>query len=94
MIEQILDTSFGDANLDGVFNSQDLVMVFQAGEYEDSTERNSTWESGDWNGDGEFDSADIILAFQRGQYVSAATSLQTVANRLAATTIQHRERNR
>ena len=35
MIEGILGTTYGDANLDGVFNSQDLVAVFQVGEYED-----------------------------------------------------------
>ena len=68
MVEQILGTSYGDSNLDGVFNSQDLVQVFQAGEYRDGIQGNSTWDSGDWNGDGEFDSADIILAFQRSTY--------------------------
>ena len=58
----------GDANRDGLFNSSDLVQVFQRGEYEDGIENNSTWESGDWNGDLEFDSSDMVMAFQTGLY--------------------------
>lgn len=54
----------GDSNRDGVFNSSDLVLVFQAGEYEDEIDGNSTFEEGDWNGDGDFDSADLVFAFQ------------------------------
>lgn len=45
---------FGDANLDGQFDSQDLTLVFQAGEYEDLVDGNSGWADGDWNADGEF----------------------------------------
>jgi hypothetical protein len=62
----------GDANLDGGFDSQDLVRVFQTGEYEDGTLGNSSWAEGDWNGDGEFDSRDLVRAFQAGSYRSAA----------------------
>jgi hypothetical protein len=58
----------GDANDDGVFNSSDLVQVFQAGEYEDDILHNSTYGEGDWNRDGEFDSADLVHAFQAGIY--------------------------
>jgi hypothetical protein len=58
----------GDANDDGVFNSSDLVQVFQAGEYEDRILRNSSYEEGDWNGDGEFDSSDLVVAFQTGVF--------------------------
>lgn len=67
-IEQIANTYLGDANLDGEFNSTDLVEVFQAAEYEDGIRGNSTWESGDWNADGEFNSADLVTAFQQGGY--------------------------
>lgn len=63
---------FGDANLDGVFNSSDLILVFSSGEYQDSRSGNSTWSEGDWNCDGEFDSTDLIWAFQGGAYESAA----------------------
>jgi hypothetical protein len=61
-------TSFGDANLDGEFNSGDLVTVFQAGEYEDAVEDNSGWADGDWDGDGDFTSGDLVLAFKDGGY--------------------------
>jgi secreted trypsin-like serine protease len=62
---------YGDANLDGIFNSSDLVQVFQYGEYEDQLSGNSEWSNGDWNGDGEFDSADLIAAFQGNEYSAA-----------------------
>jgi hypothetical protein len=68
----------GDSNRDGVFSSSDLILVFQAGEHEDSIAGNSTFEEGDWNRDGEFDSADLVLAFQKGNYVSAAKFAATV----------------
>jgi hypothetical protein len=64
----------GDANRDGVFNSSDLVQVFQAGEYEDGIQKNSTWEEGDWNGDSEFDTSDLVLAFQTGRYTPAGVA--------------------
>lgn len=68
LIHEGLNTYFGDANLDGEFNSGDLVDVFQAGEYEDGVEANSSWDSGDWNGDGEFDTGDLVRAFQDGGF--------------------------
>ena len=58
----------GDSNGDGFFNTSDLVMVFQAGEFEDGTPSNSTFEEGDWNGDGDFDTGDLVLAFQAGNF--------------------------
>lgn len=62
------DTPAGDTNLDGHFNSADLVRVFQAGEYEDEVFANSSWDEGDWNGDKEFNSSDLIAAFINGEY--------------------------
>lgn len=64
----IRGTFFGDANLDGQFNSADLVTVFQSGQYEDGIPGNSGWTEGDWNGDGEFSSSDLVKAFQDGGY--------------------------
>jgi hypothetical protein len=58
----------GDANLDGTFDSQDLVSVFQSNHYEDEIRLNSRWADGDWNGDGEFDSSDLVRAFQIGGF--------------------------
>lgn len=58
----------GDANLDGQFDSADMVAVFQSGEYEDGDLKNSGWATGDWNGDKEFNTEDFVLAFQDGGY--------------------------
>ena len=66
-----LNTHIGDANLDGQFDSTDLVAVFQAGEYDDAIAENSTWVDGDWNCDAEFTSRDFVFAFQDGSYVRA-----------------------
>jgi hypothetical protein len=71
LIEGLLPTSFGDSNLDGIFNSSDMILVFQSGHYEDAIAGNSRWATGDWTGDGEFDSSDMVLAFQKGAYSSA-----------------------
>ena len=55
-----------------MFDSSDLVQVFQRAEYEDQLQGNSTWEDGDWDGDGDFTSSDLVLAFQSGGYQMAA----------------------
>ena len=73
----------GDANLDGIFNSTDIVLVFQQGHYEDDEIGNSRWYDGDWNCDGEFDSSDIIEAFRNGGFTFEARP------RSAATAIRH-----
>jgi hypothetical protein len=67
-VHDLRQTYFGDANLDGEFNSSDLVAVFEAGEYEDNLAGNSTWATGDWDGDGDFSSSDLVAAFQDGGY--------------------------
>jgi hypothetical protein len=55
-------------NLDGRFDSRDLVLLFQRGHYHDAVPLNSGWADGDWNCDGEFTSSDLVLALQRGPY--------------------------
>ena len=75
----------GDSNGDGVvFNSDDLILVSQRGEYEDDIDNNSTFEDGDWNGDGEFTTTDIVFAFIYGAYQNgnAAVASQPVSDRL------------
>jgi len=69
-------TNWGDTNLDGIFNSTDLIMVLEAGEYEDGIEGNSSFAEGDWNGDGDFNSNDLIFAFVSGSYSVAAKLTQ------------------
>ena len=67
-IEDLRNSFYGDSNLDGQFNSQDLIVVFKSAEYEDGVELNSTWASGDWNGDLEFSTSDFVVALQTGAY--------------------------
>ena len=59
-------TWMGDADLDGQFNSRDLVTVFTAGEYESGDAAN--WAEGDRNGDLTFGSADLVSVFTDGGY--------------------------
>ncbi|MCA9169452.1 MAG: autotransporter-associated beta strand repeat-containing protein, partial [Planctomycetales bacterium] len=72
----------GDANRDGHFSSQDLVLAFAGGAYE--TDEPATWETGDWNNDGVFNSSDLVLALSVSDYDPnlvvasvAATALDT-----------------
>ena len=58
-LQDVLGTSPGDANLDGQFNSSDLLLVFIAGTYEDATPGNATWSTGDWDCDTESSSSDL-----------------------------------
>lgn len=73
-VKDIANTWFGDSNLDGEFNSSDLVSVFLAGEYEDEIDLNSTWEGGDWDGDGDFNSSDLVIALRDGGYEAGPRS--------------------
>ncbi|MCA9166130.1 MAG: hypothetical protein KDB23_00610 [Planctomycetales bacterium] len=68
MIHVLFDTIFGDADLNGFFDSGDLINVFAAGHYEDDHENNAFWSVGDWDGDGEFNTSDLVWAFQDGGY--------------------------
>ena len=72
LLSDILGSVYGDSNLDGAFDSSDLVAVFRAAEYEDSVARNSTWATGDWDGDGDFGSSDLVFVFQKATYTAAA----------------------
>jgi hypothetical protein len=68
MVTTLIGTWFGDANLDGLFDSADLVEALAAGEYEDDVPMNSGWATGDWNGDSEFTSEDLVVALADGGY--------------------------
>ena len=65
-IKDLKYTWFGDADLNGEFNSSDMVQVFAAGKYE--TDQEAGWAEGDWNGNGIFDSSDMVAAFADGGY--------------------------
>lgn len=58
----------GDCNDDGIFDSSDLVAVFQAGLFDKLLSVQTTFNNGDWNGDGRFDNQDLIDAFEFGHY--------------------------
>ena len=62
----------GDINKDGAFDSSDIVLAFQRGEFDDDVYRNSNFDSGDWNGDREFDSKDLLFALGSESYVANA----------------------
>lgn len=81
MIQEILDTVYGDVNLDSTFNSSDLVAVFRAGKYESAESNDATWSTGDWNCDGDFSTSDLVTVFTRGSYSRLA---RPVANEAAA----------
>ena len=69
LVKGVLGTTYGDTDLNGVFDIEDLTRVFQIGEYEDQETGNSSWGDGDWDGDGDFTSEDIVLAFTSGRFV-------------------------
>lgn len=101
-VNDLKNSWIGDANLDGEFNSSDLVDVFGAGNYEAGV--SSTWAEGDWDGNGEFDSGDLVVAFTDGGYetgprpAAAAVpepsgfALPLIAFALAATSLSRRPR--
>ncbi len=61
-VTQLKRSWVGDANLDRLFDTTDLLLVFQAGTFE--TTRDAGWNEGDWDGDRRFGTGDLILAFQ------------------------------
>jgi hypothetical protein len=77
-VKTLKRTWFGDATLDGEFNSIDLVQVFREGQYEDDMVHNSTWSTGDWNADREFTTSDLVVAFQDGGYERGPRAVEFV----------------
>ena len=72
----------GECRSEQEINSNDLIAIMAAGQYEDDLLGNSTWEEGDWNGDGDYDSADFVIALQTGLHEVKSPA---VGNPLAAT---------
>jgi hypothetical protein len=65
-VNDLKGTYFGDSNLDGEFNSTDLVDVLSAGTYEVAI--GSSWATGDYDGNGFTDSSDLVAALADGGY--------------------------
>ncbi|MFC1758236.1 hypothetical protein ACFL2H_05655, partial [Planctomycetota bacterium] len=61
-VHELAQTWIGDVNIDGEFNSEDLVLLFQKDRYESGNL--AQWSEGDWNVDGQFTSSDLVAAFQ------------------------------
>lgn len=74
----------GDANLDGQFNSSDLVTLFAAGTYENGSA--AKWTTGDFTGDGLFTTSDLVAALSDGGYEQGArTAVSAVPEPASAT---------
>jgi hypothetical protein len=65
-ISDLYNSWIGDANLDGEFNTSDLVQVLASGTYE--VDVDSVWSTGDFNGDGRTDTSDLVTALAGGGY--------------------------
>jgi hypothetical protein len=65
-VKDLFNSWIGDANLDGEFNSGDLVGVLASGTYEANVD--SVWSTGDFNGDGRTNSGDLVAALADGGY--------------------------
>ena len=63
-VADLYNTWIGDANLDGEFNSGDLVAVLSSGTYEADVD--AVWSSGDFDGSGRTDSGDLVAALADG----------------------------
>ena len=65
-VRDLAQSWIGDANLDGEFNSGDLVIVLSSGTYE--ADVNAVWSTGDFDGDGRSNSSDLVAALSDGGY--------------------------
>jgi hypothetical protein len=65
-VKDLFHSWIGDANLDGQFNSGDLVAVLASGTYEIDVD--AVWSTGDFNGDGRTNSGDLVAALSDGGY--------------------------
>ena len=66
-LHDLKKTWVGDSDLNGLFESADFVLAFQAGKYEVAGAA-ATWVQGDWDGNQLFTSADFVAAFADGGY--------------------------
>lgn len=80
LVEDILHYEYGDVDLDGDFDSSDLVQTATVGAYEQADVR-AFWNGGDWNCDGRFNSEDLIMAMQTTGYeIRVANSVPLTTN--------------
>jgi hypothetical protein len=101
-IRTLKGTWIGDADLDGYFDSHDLIVVLSEGKYENGLP--ATWSQGDWNGDRRFATSDLVAALRDGGYQAgrrapsvavpegAASSVWALALALALFAVRSRTR--
>jgi hypothetical protein len=65
-IKDLFNSWIGDADLNGEFNSSDLVAVLASGTYESDVV--AVWSTGDFNGDARTDTSDLVAALADGGY--------------------------
>lgn len=65
-VKERKQTWVGDTNLDGEFDTADIVAILTAGKYE--TKIRCGWAEGDWNGDAFFNTTDLVMALMDGGY--------------------------
>jgi hypothetical protein len=65
-VKDVFGSWVGDADLNGEFNSSDLIVVLASGTYESDVA--SVWSTGDFNGDGRTNSSDLVAALADGGY--------------------------
>ncbi len=65
-VADLRKTWIGDADVNGEFNSSDLVVVLSSGTYEADVD--AVWSSGDFNGDGRSNTSDLVAALSDGGY--------------------------
>ncbi len=80
-VESLKQTWFGDADMNFLFNTADLVAVLSGGKYE--TNLDAGWADGDWTGDARFGTGDFVRAlanggYEQGPYPGPAAAVQAV----------------
>lgn len=65
-IKGLFHSWIGDVDLNGEFNSSDLIAALAAGTYE--IDADAVWSTGDFDGSGRFDSSDLVRALADGGY--------------------------
>ena len=65
-VHDVKQTWIGDGDLDGEFNSDDLIRALAANTYEQDVD--ATWLTGDFNASGRFDSLNLMDALDDGGY--------------------------
>ena len=87
LAESILNSGAGDANLDGVFGSDDIVQVFLADTY-NRPDRIASWATGDWDCSGIFDSADLVYALSTNEYNVGAAAMAVTTHGVTTDRLQ------